>query len=46
MTAVRKNVVDKIVVDHRTNLVNHLSFMLLEFKSWIFDPKDLGKRHK
>ncbi len=30
MTAVRRTLVDKIVVDHRTDLINHPYFMLLE----------------
>ena len=30
MTAVRKDLVDKIVVDHRTDLIDHPYFMLLE----------------
>ena len=30
MTAVRKELVDKIIIDYRTNLVNHPYFMLLE----------------
>lgn len=37
MTAVRKDLIDKIMIDHRTNLVNHLYFMLLEI--WELDPR-------
>ena len=37
MTTVRKNLVDKIVVDHRMDLVNHLYFMLLELQE--LDPQ-------
>lgn len=32
MTIVRKNLIDKIMVDHRIDLVNHLYFMLLEIQ--------------
>lgn len=37
MTAVRKNLVDKIVIDHRTDLINHPYFMLLEIRE--LDPR-------
>lgn len=37
MTAVRKNLTDKIVVDHRTDLINHPYFMLLEIRE--LDPQ-------
>ena len=37
MTAVRKDFVDKIVVDHRTDLLNHPYFMLLEIRE--LDPQ-------
>lgn len=30
MTAVKKDLVDKVVVDHRMDLIDHLYFMLLE----------------
>lgn len=30
MTSVRKNLTNKIVIDHRTNLINHLLLILLE----------------
>lgn len=30
MMAVRKNVADKIIVDHRTNIINHPYFLLIE----------------
>ena len=30
MTAVKKDLGDKIMVDHRTNLIHHPYFMLLE----------------
>ncbi len=36
MTAVRKTLVDKIMVDHRTDLINHPYFMLLEIQK--LDP--------
>ena len=32
MTAVRKDLLDKIVIEHRTNLVNHPYFILLEIR--------------
>ena len=32
MMAVRKELVDKIVVDHKTDLVNHPYFLLLEIQ--------------
>ena len=32
MTAVRKNLADKIVVDHRTDLINHPYFMLIKIQ--------------
>ena len=35
MTAMKKELIDKIVVDHRTNLVNHPYFILLEI--WELD---------
>ena len=36
MTTVKKNLIDKIVVDHGTDFVNHLYFMLLEIRK--LDP--------
>lgn len=33
---VKKKLMDKIVVDHRINLINHAYFMLLEI--WELDP--------
>lgn len=30
MTAMRKKLIDKIVIDHKTDLLNHSYFMLLE----------------
>ena len=30
MTVVRKNLADKIIVDHRTDIINHLYFLLIE----------------
>ena len=31
ITGMKKNLVDKIVIDYRTDLINHLYFMLLKF---------------
>ena len=36
MTVVRKNLVDRILVDHRMDLVNHPYFMLLKIRK--LDP--------
>ena len=44
MTAVRKNLVDKIVVDHRTDLVNHPYFMLLELQELDLRSKRPGRK--
>ena len=30
MTTIKKDLANKIMVDHRTNLINHLYFMLLK----------------
>ena len=35
ITVVRRNLVDKIVIEHKTDLVNHPYFMLLEI--WDLD---------
>ena len=32
MTVVRKNLVDKIVIEHKTDLMNYLYFILLEIQ--------------
>lgn len=32
MTAVEKDLGDKIMVDHRTDLIHHLYFLLLEIR--------------
>ena len=37
MTAVKEDLGDKIVVDHRTDLINHPYFMLLEIRE--LDPR-------
>lgn len=42
--AVRKELINKIVVDHRTNLVNHLYFMLLEI--WELDLRSKRPKRK
>lgn len=44
MTAVKKELINKIVVDLKTDLVNHLYFMLLEISE--FDPRSnkLGRK--
>ena len=44
MTAVRKNLVDKIVMDHKTNLINHLYFILLEIRK--LDPRSKKRGRK
>ena len=44
MTAVRKKLVDKIMIDHRMDLVNHLYFMLLEIRE--LDPQSKRPRRK
>ena len=44
MTAVKKEVIDKIVVDHRTDLVNHPYFMLLGIRE--LDPQSKRPRKK
>lgn len=37
MIAIKKDLVDKIVVDHRTDLINHPYFILLEIRE--LDPR-------
>lgn len=44
MIIVRKNLVDKIVVDYKIDLVNHLYFMLLEIQRLDPQSKRLGKK--
>ena len=44
MTAMKKELVDKIVVDHRTNLVNHPYFMLLEIRELDLQSKRPGRK--
>ena len=44
MTAVKKTLVNKIVVDHKTNLINHPYFMLLEIQEMDPQSKKLGKK--
>ena len=44
MTAMRKNLVDKIMVDHRTDLVNHPYFMLLEIHELDPQSKKPGRK--
>lgn len=44
MTAVRKDLVYKIVIDHRTDLVNHPYFMLLEIRE--LNPRSKRLRRK
>ncbi len=44
MTAVRRTLVDKIVVDHRTDLINHPYFMLLEIQELDPRSKRLGRK--
>lgn len=36
MTAMRKTLIDEIVIDHRIDIINHLYFMLLEIQE--LDP--------
>lgn len=36
MTAMKKTLIDKIVIDHRIDIINHLYFMLLEIQE--LDP--------
>lgn len=44
MTAMRKNLIDKIVIDHRTDLVNHPYFILLEIRELNPQSKRPGKK--
>ena len=44
MTAMRKELVDKIIIDHRTDLFNHPYFMLLEIQE--LDPQLKKPRRK
>lgn len=44
MTVVRKNLLDKIVIEHRTNLVNQLYFLLL--KIWDLDQQSKWQKRK
>lgn len=44
MTAMTKNLADKIVINHRTDLINHLYFMLLEIQELDPQSKRPGKK--
>lgn len=44
MIVVRKNLVDKILVDHKTDLVKHPYFILLEIYELDLRSKKLGKK--
>ena len=44
MTAVKRTLVNKIVVDHRTDFINHPYFMLLEIQE--IDPRSKRLRKK
>ena len=44
MTAIRKDLVDKIVVDHRTDLIDHPYFMLLEICELDLRSKRPGRK--
>ena len=44
MMAVRKDLRDKIMVDHRTNLIHHPYFMLLEICELDLESKKHGKK--
>ncbi len=44
MSAVRKDLTDKIVVEHRTDLINHPYFMLLEIRELEQQSKTPGRK--
>lgn len=44
ITVVKRVLVDKIVVDHRTDLINHPYFILLEIQEIDFQLKKLRKK--
>ena len=44
MTAMNQELVDKIVVDHRTNLINYPYFMLLEIRKLDLQLKRLRRK--
>ena len=44
MTVVRKTLVDKIVVNHKINLINYFYFILLEIQEIDSQSKKLGKK--
>lgn len=44
MTAIRKDLVDKFVVENRTNLVNHPYFILLEIRELDKQTKRPGRK--
>lgn len=44
MTTVKKDLGDKIIVDHRTDLIHHPYFMLLEIRELDLQSKKPGKK--
>ena len=44
MKAIKKNLADKIMLDHRTDLINHLYFMLLEIRKLNVKSKKLDRK--
>ncbi len=44
MTAVKKDLVDKVVVDHRTDLIDYLYFMLLDVREIDSRSKRSGRK--
>lgn len=44
MKAIKKNLADKIMLDHRTDLIDHLYFMLLEIRKLNIKSKKLDRK--
>lgn len=44
MTAVRRDLLDKIMMEHRTDLVNHPCFILLEIRELDWQSKRPGRK--
>lgn len=44
MTAVKKDLIDKVMVDHRTDLIDHPYFMLLDVRKLDLQSKIPGRK--